>query len=141
MPRPPHRTDDLNVVYVADTANVAPARAAVVDWLRAWSSDDDLLDEMAIVVSELFANAVDASPRGEHHVLLRICRDVDAVVLEVTNRLDGGRVQPQRWDLDDPLRGGGRGLLIVDSLVDSTEFDERPGETTVRCRKRIGAAG
>ena len=42
-----------------------------------------------------------------------------------------------RWDLDDPLRGGGRGLLIVRAYTDTMEIDSVGGTVVVRCARRV----
>lgn len=47
-----------------------------------------------------------------------------------------------RWDLDDPLRTGGRGLLIVSALVDhvEAEHDVTNSCTVVRVRRNLTSA-
>jgi len=64
-------------------------------------------------------------------------------VLEVCNPQATWVDADRRWDLDDPLRAGGRGLLIVRSLVDDLDIDVDPeaGSTTVRCRIPLAQRG
>jgi hypothetical protein len=46
------------------------------------------------------------------------------------------------WDYDDPLRPGGRGLLIVESLVDDLAITPPSGvePLRVRCRRSLPPA-
>lgn len=138
MPGTPHRVDDFSLTCAPDVAVVAEVRRGFTAWLRRWVPDGETVEEMAIVVSELLANAVNAADRGGTvHVLA--CAEEDEVVLAVSNPRARWVDADDRWNLDDPLRAGGRGLLIVQSLVDEleVEHDPRAGTTTVRSRKAL----
>jgi anti-sigma regulatory factor (Ser/Thr protein kinase) len=113
------------------------ARRAFADWLCR-RADDDVTGELEIVFSELAANAVDASPGDGDQVTGRAWCDGPDLVLDLTNRTDPRAQSTPQWDLDDPLRTGGRGLVIAEALVDSVEFSRAPGQRfVVRCRRRI----
>ncbi len=144
MPGPPQRITDHAAAYPADTAIIAPARAEFAAWLSRVTLDDGAVEDLTIVLSELLANAVRASsgsPGGSVHVLA--CIDGTEVVLEVRNDPADWVSPEDRWDLDDPLRGGGRGFVIVEALVDElqVEHDRRAGTTTVRSRRALDQAG
>jgi anti-sigma regulatory factor (Ser/Thr protein kinase) len=107
-------------------------------WLRDTCVDDDAQSELGVVFSELAANAVDASPKPSAEVIARAWHDGEDVVLEIVNA--SGRASPPSndWDLDDPLRPGGRGLVIVEAFVDELEVaNEAGGRLRVRCRRHL----
>src|SRR3546814_18380760 len=73
------------------------------------SVDHDAAKDLVVGASELLANAIDASPGGAT-VALRGTQESGAVVLEAINRVSEWVSPAERWDMDDPLRTGGRGL-------------------------------
>lgn len=119
---------------------LARARRAFSAWLRR-RTQGEAVDELEVVFSELAANAVDASPEGSEEVIGRAWCEGSELVLDVVNRTDpvAAATEPVgRWDLDDPLRAGGRGLVITEALVDSMEVRLAPGQRlVVRCRRRL----
>ena len=123
--------------FPARTDAVPRARRAFADWLCR-RTDDEVADELEIVFSELAANAVDASPDDGEQVTGRAWCDGSDLVIDLTNRADPNAQEGPRWDLDDPLRTGGRGLVITEALVDSMEVRLEPGQRlVVRCRRRL----
>lgn len=143
MPGPPQRIDDHAAAYPADTAVIARARNEFSAWLSRVTRDDDAVEELTIVLSELLANAVRASGTGAAVVQVLACFDGREITLEVRNALGDWVPARDRWDLADPLRGGGRGFVIVESLVDEFEVDHDPRArtTTVRSRRALDQAG
>ena len=139
MPRPPQRTQDFSSSYGPDPASIHDARRDFSRWLDASVKDEDILDEMLVVLSELMANAIDASehPAGDVTVQARV--DADGLTLKVTNPPASTFAAVNRWDYDDPLRAGGRGLLIVESLVDDIAIapPNGPEPLSVRCRREL----
>ena len=93
-----------------------------------------------LVLSELGSNAANGAAPGTE---ARIESWLDAGVLHlaVANRVEEATTDIQRWDLDDQLRGGGRGLLIVRAYTDSMEIDTAGGEVSVRCTRRLDQPG
>jgi len=122
----------------ADRSEIGPARSALAQWLRAGLVDHDAAKDLTVVASELLANAIDASP-GDATVALRGTRESGVVILEAINRVSEWVSPADRWDLDDPLRTGGRGLLIVSALVDHIEAEHDVANfcTVVRVRRDL----
>lgn len=122
----------------ADRSEIGQARSALAQWLRAGSVDHDVLEDLGVVASELLANAIDASP-GDGTVALRGTNEAAVVTLEAINRVSDWVSPADRWDLDDPLRTGGRGLLIVSALVDHVEAEHDVSNfcTVVRVRRNL----
>lgn len=100
--------------------------------------DRDVLKDLVVVTSELLANAIDASP-GDATVALRGTNVGAVVTLEAINRVSEWVSPADRWDMDDPLRTGGRGLLIVSALVDHIEAEHDVANfcTVVRVRRNL----
>ena len=129
-------TFELCFPPVAD--NLGHGRQAISRWLAARSVDAGVVHDLAVVYSELAANALAASNGDD--ICTQAWIDGGEVVIEVANGLassDARRVT--RWDLGDPLRGGGRGLMIVRAFTDDVEVvtSDDGQSIVVRCRRRI----
>ena len=61
--------------------------------------------------------------------------DRSELVVVVTNAVSGDATTPSDadWDLSDPLRTGGRGLLLVSAFVDHVGVEVEGGRLVVRC--------
>ena len=125
---------------VADLDEVPVARRAFEGWLREARVSDDDVHDLTVVLSELGSNAANGAAPG---TAARIESWLDGGVLHlaVANRVEEATTDIQRWDLDDQLRGGGRGLLIVRAYTDSMEIDTAGGEVSVRCTRRLDQPG
>lgn len=103
--------------YRSETAAIHEARQDFAAWLGSHAVDASLQAEMQVVLSELLANAVAASQDPLDAMAVRAWLDHE-LTLEVTNPAGAVFETSNTWDYDDPLRPGGRGLIIVESLVD-----------------------
>lgn len=143
MPRHPQRsgqpTPPFRLRFDAHVHAVPEHRRSFVGWMRSADVDDDVIEDLEVVFSEVAANAVVASPSTRDEVRVRALIDESVLVLEVSNRTDGnGRLPLDAPDLDDPLRPNGRGLLIARAFVDSVEVEaDGPGRIVVRCCRRL----
>lgn len=120
------------------SGSILSAREAFDSWLRQTTTDVELLEDMSVVVSELVSNALDGAPTDEPDAEVRAEIDDRMLHLVVSNRLPDGVADIRHWDLDDPLRGGGRGLMIVRAYTDSLAVDSTGGAVQVRCTRRLG---
>ena len=121
----------------ATPSAVTPCRRRFSAWLRECDVDEDLVGELTIVFSELLSNAVKASQGVDGEVRTRAGLERDRVVIEVCNPLATSRGEVGRWDLGDPLRAGGRGLVIVRAYTDEVEIELRDDALVVRCSRRM----
>lgn len=133
-----HLTPELDTRLRAETAVIADARRMLHGWLADAGVDDrEVVDDLSVVLSELLANAVEASPPAGS-VVVRLQLEEGTLVLSVVNEVREWVPPSERWDLDDPLRPGGRGLLIVSALADDVtvqhDIDEDLTVVTVRLR-------
>jgi anti-sigma regulatory factor (Ser/Thr protein kinase) len=119
-----------------DTGAIPAARHAFESWLRQHGAVEDDVHDMAVVLSELASNAAIGAPSGTTALIQAIVDDGD-LRLEVSNEVEDADADVLRWDLEDPLRGGGRGLLIVRAYTDSMEVESERGSIIVRCARRL----
>lgn len=122
-----------------DPQPVAEARRAFETWLAGAEVPDDDIADLAVVLSELASNAV-AGADGTGGADIHAALHDDDLVLEVVNGLPDDAHDVRRWDLDDPLRGGGRGLMIVRAYTDTMSIDSTGGAVRVRCTRRVRSA-
>ena len=116
-------------ILIADPSALAVARASLTEWLRIEGCPPDRIADLAVVISELVTNALEASrpPRAR----LEVTVDDSAVEIVVTNASPvgfcwaGGPPPP-------PTAVRGRGLHIVDRLMSGLEIGHHEGTTRVR---------
>lgn len=97
--------------YLATAGSVGIARKAAEAAVLGWKLSRSLADDVGLVVSELFTNAIKEAPHSE--VRVRISHDArEAVTVEVwdCSPRHPTRKQPQLTDT------GGRGLEVVEKL-------------------------
>lgn len=130
--------NDFFATYRPDNAVIADARDSFSTWLAQAAPTSSVGGEMRVVLSELLANAFTASRDGHSAVAVRAWVDED-LTLEVTNPADAAFDPGAHWDYDDPLRPGGRGLIIVESLVDDLAIAPPDGNQPlrVRCQRHL----
>src|SRR3954468_19986395 len=128
--RVPTRTRTVRVPHAA--ASVPRTRRTVLADLRSRAVPGEVIDEVALVVSELLANAVvHAAPLPDGTV--RVHWQVKGSVVEVDVTDGGARTAPKpaQWS---PLATRGRGLRIVRSLAHEWGvLDEDRGRTVWVC--------
>lgn len=129
----PARRRDVGVFdrsYGGTTGTLRTARNEVGAWLAAHGLNGDLRDRVALVLSELASNAVQASPGVPYGV--RVSAVDGSVVVAVTSKTNSGRPPPkERWGPATLLATRGRGLLIVDELSDDVVVDLPVDDTVV----------
>lgn len=134
------RTEDafFQTSFAARTDALAEARSDFARWLTSVGVSGEAFDDLSVLFSELGSNAVRAAPEtGAADVCVRAAGGGDDVTLEVLNAVGRSEGMTLRWDLDDTLRTGGRGLLIVDALADGLDVDQEDGRLVVRCRRQL----
>lgn len=114
---------------------LSDVRARFTGWLRANDVVDDRVDDLSVVLSELGANAVRSTPDGADEAVVEATIDDRGVVLEVSNEVgsDVPTHVEHDWDFADPLRTGGRGLLLVSAFVDDVDVEVVGRRLVVRC--------
>ena len=120
---------------MADVADLSETRAEFVRWLREMGAGEDRIDDLSVVISELGANAVRETPAGAAGAEITAAVEDGTIVIEVSNEVapDASPPSEHDWDLNDPLRTGGRGLLLVSAFVDDVDVDVVQRRLVVRC--------
>lgn len=114
-------------------SQLSEVRARFVHWLRSAGVDDERVDDLSVVLSELGANAIRETPDGAPEADVTARFEGATLELTVTNVVSDETHASTDWDLDDPLRTGGRGLLLVSAFVDSIEIDVVDRRLVVSC--------
>ena len=105
-------------------------RSAIRDWFSGSSSHEACVDDVILVATELFANAVRASAKRAD-IEMHLRAEADHVVIAITNSgagFDLAAIPPP-----DPRTPGGRGLAIAQAVGDVSVIHGE-GRTTVRVR-------
>ena len=120
---------------MASVADLSAVRAEFVAWLEGAGVVADRIDDLSVVLSELGANAVRETPDGADEACVTAAIDAGVLVMEVSNEVSPSSSTPSEheWDLSDPLRTGGRGLLLVSAFVDDVDVDVVDRRLVVRC--------
>ena len=116
------------------------ARRRFGDWLDDQHVDPSDAEELSVVLSELVANAVEATPEhlGSATVQVRAwCHD-GSISIEVTNEAQQPVEFPSTPGLPEDLLGSrGRGLLIVDAFTEGVQVETVDGRTRVLAVKTL----
>lgn len=124
--------DDHRLVFppLRNLAEIRPMRAALGDWLRDHGATEDDVFAVTLAVAEVAVNSLQhAYPLTGGSV------EIDATVAE--GRLVARIVDHGSWRTPDPARGGGRGLVMLRSLVDA-DVVTGAGGTTVSIERELG---
>ena len=126
----PPSGERLELTLPADPESLALMRRQLARWLRAAGADDTEAYEILVAGGEACANAVaHAYPAGEASYVLegvRLERGVELVVR------DFGQWRAPR------MGSQGRGLALIEELMDEVEVDRDPPGTTVTMRRALG---
>lgn len=134
----------IALIVPEDHAFIAMVREMGRTLLAHHAASAQDIDDLEAVLGELCANVTRHahSEGGCYSVILE--HQGDRVVLTVADQgpgFDPKQMQPvgsPRMDEDGTVRHGGYGLHLVNSLVDTLEFQRtHPGGTTVRAEKRM----
>jgi anti-sigma regulatory factor (Ser/Thr protein kinase) len=130
--------------FGAQVHAVSGCRRDFVGWMRGAHLDGGTVDDLAVVFSELAANAVDASASTTDDVDVHARMDRGGLVLEVSNHTERFEIPDLASvpDGEDTLRQRGRGLLIARAFVDSVQMETQPPDRfIVRCFRTLTRRG
>jgi anti-sigma regulatory factor (Ser/Thr protein kinase) len=121
--------DQLSIEVPAVPESLATVRHALSQWLEAGGAGAGDVGALTLACGEAAANAVEHAYGPEDRSFeLRAVRDGDDVTLEIRDR---GSWRKQRGE------DRGRGLMLMEALLDDVEIDSRHDGTTVLLRKRL----
>lgn len=122
----------LEVTIPADALHLAPARAALREWLTAAGIDHDQAQDVLVAAGEAVTNAIE---HGYRHIdggtiTLHACSEVDLLHLTIT---DAGSWKPK----ESGYTHRGRGIQIMQALMEDVSIVPDNTGTIVRLSTRI----
>jgi anti-sigma regulatory factor (Ser/Thr protein kinase) len=104
---------DLELEFSPDHDQSRVLRAKIREWCSAEGYPDPYIDDVLLVASELFSNAVHASV-GNASISVGVARHPDGALVRMTNV--GPGFDPERVPVPHPDRVGGRGIWLAKTL-------------------------
>lgn len=121
---------DLRVPFQAPSASVV--RQELRSWLESKGFTGERVDDARVVVSELVGNSVrHAAPLPVNDLIVSWSLDAGELVISVSD--GGGGSRPHAVDAENSDVSG-RGLSIVNALVEKWWVEDGHGRTTVHVR-------
>jgi GAF domain-containing protein/anti-sigma regulatory factor (Ser/Thr protein kinase) len=118
--------NELHLSLPAQPGTLKPLRRVFRRWLREGGASEEEISDILVATGEACANVVRHAPAG------------DPAIVEVNSRRDGDisiTVRNRgRWRNGSRPGDGGRGLVIVEELMDEVEIIQGPPETVVTMR-------
>ena len=126
----PVEVDRIELTLRAEPESLAQMRRALGRWLRAAGADDGETYESLVACGEACANAIaHAYPPGEASYVVEGRRHDGAIEIRVR---DFGSWRAPRSGSQ------GRGIGLIEQLMDEVEIDRGPAGTIVRMRRVVG---
>ena len=126
----PIPVERIEVTLRAEPESLAQMRRSLGRWLRAAGASDQEIYEALVAAGEACANAIaHAYPPGEASYVVEALRAGEAVEIRVR---DFGSWRAPRSGSQ------GRGLELIEELMDDVEIDRGPTGTTVKMRRVLG---
>jgi anti-sigma regulatory factor (Ser/Thr protein kinase) len=123
--------------FTPNLAAVPVARSLFGDWLRHQGVEEPTVADQLVVVSELCTNAARSASGAPGSVVLRARAEGPDLVVEVGDDGAGFRLDlPSAGGLPTPEQISGRGLFIVQAIVDDLVVEGVAGATVVRATRR-----
>ena len=125
---------DRQLTVGADVANLGRLREHVAAAALETGASQDIIEQLQLVVSELATNAIQYNDADTLTVAVQ--GDGSSWTIDVSNA--GGLIDIDAPTLPDSSALSGRGLFLVDSVMDRVELVEVEGRLHVRCVKFAG---
>jgi anti-anti-sigma factor len=126
----PAPTGDLRILLPAEPHVVATLRRTVRHWATGSGASDEEAHDLVLAVGEAVTNVIEhayTSPGGQVEVEASIHQGLARIVVR-----DRGRWRPSRRD------EGGRGLLLMQGLVEKVDVVSGPAGTEIWLSRRVG---
>lgn len=131
-------TESAHFRYRRDEIEIARARRDVREHLLDRRCPSDIVDDLALVVTELVTNGVEHGTGS--HVAVELDLRPDIVSISVTSEGAADLGDPSSWIMPPKETRTGRGLALVRRLVDDVQWSVAAGRLRVRVDRRYGTA-
>lgn len=123
----------LDLEFPADVAELAGSRAVLRDWLTAVGVSQEQSLDVLIAVGEALANSIEHGHRDRPDGTVRLCATAlpDTVFVTIA---DSGTWKPRA---EVPALHRGRGIALMEALMQDVTIDSQRTGTTVRMNARI----
>jgi len=121
------------ITVASDTSVIASLREAVSGFAHAAGADESIVSDLELAVSELATNVVQHARSPEITVVVR--HEPDRWVLDVSDAPDTNALDAAALPEPDALSG--RGLFIVQAVMDDVEIVDDCGHRFVRCSRLV----
>lgn len=130
-------TAPFEVEFAARLDSIPRARQELREWLRSGSVPSPICEELALVVTELVTNAVEASPSPAARVEVWARLGGGKVVLRVSDEGQGFETEIEANELPGLSTERGRGLPIVSALMDEVIVHRNGTHTVVEVARSL----
>lgn len=127
-------SERIELEIAAEPGELAAMRALLRRWLSQADGGEEETTEILTAIGEAAANAIEHGTHGAERRPLRVAGQLAGGEVEITVS-DHGSWRPERGE-----DGGGRGLVLMQALMDSVEVNAGAEGTSVRMRRRLAAA-
>ena len=129
----------MDLEYPAEARVVGDIREKFEEFVKPLQLSPDDLDDLKMALSEACGNAIcHGSPNGAaSRIRVRCELDSDHLRIEITDQ--GVGFHPKDFDLprEEEWKASGRGLFLMQALMDAVEFEATPVGTRVRLARSL----
>jgi serine phosphatase RsbU (regulator of sigma subunit)/anti-sigma regulatory factor (Ser/Thr protein kinase) len=122
--------NELHLSLPAQPGTLKPLRNVLRRWLREGGASEEEISDILVAAGEACTNVVRHAPAGDPTILELNSRRDDDISITVRNQ--------GRWRNGSRPGDGGRGLAIIEELMDEVEITRGPPETAVTMRYALG---
>lgn len=128
----------LRFAFPCDLSQVRSASQTIHQFLVEQGCDEEILTACDLALVEACNNAIQYAPQAARArpVSVEVIRTLHQLELRVTDHTKGFE-WPERIELPAPESESGRGLFLIQSLMDSVLYLRGPGENTLVLRKSL----
>lgn len=138
--RPPGaagQRESLETIYPPYLASAAQMRDALRAYLARHAVHADVVCQVVLAADEAFVNALTHSDSGDA-IQVRACVSEDEAVVEVQDAGSGFAYRGSRpKPTPDAASTNGRGVFLIENMMDSVSVVSGHGGTTVRMVRRL----
>ena len=116
-------------------------RRVVTEYAELKGLDAQSAREVVLAVDEASANVIKHTYQGQCKQRLTVSAlySDDAIEVEIHDNGEPFNPMSQPLPAPDELRAGGRGMFLMQTVMDEIEYERRDGKNCMRMRKRIKA--